>query len=80
MEQQIGLIARSLPGRIGKQCQERYSFDCFIFMICLNAFSPLCKTKRGMFANSETHWLHKELIGYEADFEFIHNILGGIII
>uniref|UniRef100_A0A8R7NYE8 HTH myb-type domain-containing protein n=1 Tax=Triticum urartu TaxID=4572 RepID=A0A8R7NYE8_TRIUA len=24
MEQQIGLIARSLPGRIGKQCQERW--------------------------------------------------------
>ena len=32
MDQQNGLIARSLPGRIGKQCWERYSFDCFIFI------------------------------------------------
>ena len=62
-------------GHIGKKCQERYSFDCFIFIVygLYFAFPPWCKTNRECLLNLETHWLCEELIGkYEADFEFIH--------
>ena len=62
-------------GHIGKKCQERYSFDWFIFMVygLYFAFPPFLRDKLRMFTNLETHWLCEELIGkYEADFEFIH--------
>ena len=41
------VIARSLPGRIGKQCRERYSFDCSIFIWFAEMHSPLCARQTG---------------------------------
>lgn len=60
------VIARSLPGRIGKQCRERYSFYCFIYAYNTFAemhFLPSCKTNEGRFDNSEILAYIKNLIG-----------------